>query len=348
MNLRNDIQKNAIKQALSNNYATISIPVRVGKTFIGLSIASQFNKVLVSYPNQSIFNSWIQDSKKFNISVDNIIFTTHVSLNKYDLKSFNCILIDEIHDLSINQWKFIEGNMPIRMYGLTATPPNKGEKKVFLDKYCPISYERSLDETTGILQKDYTITVHLLEPSSEKNIPLKSGKFWSEKAKIGFWEGKYTMSRNFQDMLRLIQSIQNSKTKLDYVKELSSKLDRCLIFLETQKQCEELGYSTYHSNHGLSEENLKLFQEGTVSHLTCVKQLSAGIQFNSLSKAIILHAYASNSRFHQRLGRVLSLVNNDEIQAEVHLICLKGTRDEQWVKQALSEFNSNKIIWKTV
>lgn len=345
--MRDIIQAEAVEKGLLGNNCTLILPVRTGKCKIGLEIAKNFTKVLIAYPNNSILESWKNDAIKFNYDASKIIFTTFLSLDKYKLDDFDLVIIDEVQDFSIGCWEYLTGFNIKKLICLTATPPNKGEKKVFLDKYAPITYERSLDETTGVLQKDYTITVHLLEPSNEKNIPLAKGGAWSEKAKIDFWERKYTMSRNFQDMLRLIQSIQNSKTKLDYVKKLSNKLDRCLIFLETQKQCEELGYSTYHSKHGSSEENLQLFQEGKINHLTCVKQLSAGISFKNLNKCIILHAYASNSKFHQKLGRVLNLIDNKDSFAQIHLIVLKGTRDENWAKSSLSYFDSSKIIWKT-
>lgn len=346
--MRDIIQEEAVEKGLLGNNCTLVLPVRTGKCKVGLEIAKSFTKVLIAYPNNSILESWKNDAIKFNYDTSKIIFTTFLSLDKHKLDDFDLVIIDEVQDFSIGCWEYLTGFTIKKLICLTATPPNKGEKKVFLDKYAPIVYERSLDETTGILQKDYTITVHLLEPSNEKNIPLKSGKFWSEKAKIGFWEGKYSISRNFQDMLRLIQSIQNSKTKLDYVKELSSKLDRCIIFLETTSQCDNLPYYSYHSKDKTSEDNLKAFQEGKISHLTCVKQLSAGISFKNLNKCIILHAYASNNKFHQKLGRVLNLIDNKDSFAEIHLIVLKGTRDENWAKSSLSYFDNSKIIWKTV
>jgi len=346
--MRDIIQAEAVEKGLLGNNCTLVLPVRTGKCKVGLEIAKSFTKVLIAYPNNSILESWKNDAIKFNYDTSKIIFTTFLSLDKHKLDDFDLVIIDEVQDFSIGCWEYLTGFTIKKLICLTATPPNKGEKKVFLDKYAPIVYERSLDETTGILQKDYTITVHFLEPSNEKNIPLKSGKFWSEKAKIGFWEGKYSISRNFQDMLRLIQSIQNSKTKLDYVKELSSKLDRCIIFLETTSQCDNLPYYSYHSKDKTSEDNLKAFQEGTVSHLTCVKQLSAGISFKNLNKCIILHTYSSNNKAHQRLGRVLNMIDNSEKVAEIHVICLNNTRDLKWTKEGLSEFDQNKIEWKKV
>ena len=309
--MREIIQKEAIKIALENKSGTLDVAVRSGKTFIGLSIANGFKKVLVSYPNNSIKDSWTSDAKKFEFSLNNITFTTHLSLNKYNLSAFDCIILDEVDQVSEAQWLHIIKSACPRLYGMTGTPANSGIKKKYMEEYCPIIYSVKLDETVGTLQKDYEIIVHLLEPSTKSDIPLASGKFWSEKAKIQFWDNKYKKNNNFMDMLKLIQSIQNSKTKIEYLKQLSTKIDnKCLIFLETIKQCEELEKNelfncSYHSKNKNSEDNLLAFQIGYSKKLFCVKQLSAGITFKNLNECIILHAYASNNKTHQRLARCL-------------------------------------------
>lgn len=346
--MREQIQKEAIKIALENKSGTLDVAVRSGKTFIGLSIANEFEKVLVSYPNNSIKNSWLNDAEKFGFSLKNITFTTHLSLNKHNLHHYSCVILDEIDQMSENQWDYISSLLNlqhVKLYGLTGTPSILGAKKKYMDEYCPIIYSVKLDETVGVLQKDYEIIVHLLEPSTKQDISLKSGKFWSEKAKIQFWENKYNRSHEFMDMLKLIQSIQNSKTKLEYVKQLSNKIDRCLIFLETKQQCKDLGWASYYSGHKGSDINLERFQEGYNNKLTCVKQLSAGITFKSLNEVIILHSYASNNKFHQRMARCLQY---SEDKATIHLICLDFTRDLDWCKKGLSEFDKSKIEWRKI
>ena len=341
--MREQIQSEAVKIALDNKSGTLDVAVRSGKTFIGLSIANEFDKVLVSYPNISIKESWLNDAEKFDKNLTGITFTTHISLDKFNLKDFDAVILDEIHDIALPKWEFIASNPPKRLYGLSGTVPNNGLKRQYINKYCPIIYSVKLDETVGVLQKDYEIIVHLLEPSTKQDIPLKSGKFWSEKAKIAFWDNKYNSSHDFMNMLQLIQTIQNSKTKMDYVKKLSNKMDRGLIFLETTKQCEDLKELSYHSKDKNSEKNLTLFQQGIINKLSCVKQLSAGITFKDLNECIILHSYASNNKTHQRLARCLQYSKD---VAAIHIIGLKGTRDEQWIRKGIAEFDKTKIKYE--
>ena len=177
MTMREEIQKEAIKIAIENKSGTLDVAVRTGKTYIGLSIANEFDNVLVSYPNNSILQSWQNDAEKFGFSLRNITFTTHLSLNKHDLHKFDCVILDEIDQVSENQWDYISsllGLKWVRLYGLTGTPPINGVKKKYIDEYCPIIYSIKLDKTVGTLQKNYEIIVHLLEPSIKSDILIFS------------------------------------------------------------------------------------------------------------------------------------------------------------------------------
>jgi len=229
MNFREQIQKEATETLLKFDCGTANVAMRLGKTLIGLKIASNFKKVLVSYPIETIKKGWISDAQEFGFDISHVIFTTHLSLSKHDLSQFDCIILDELHDVSINNWNYIALSTYKKLYGLTATPPNRGEKKSYMNMYCPIRYTKSMDETTGITNKDYEIIVHLLEPSDKRDIKLKSGKFWSEKAQIDFYESKYQSTKNFSMMLMLIRAIQNSKTKFEYLKQLTKQIENKCI-----------------------------------------------------------------------------------------------------------------------
>lgn len=340
---RKKVQGEAVSALLNKSRGSIDCSVRLGKTYIGLNVASNFKKVLVSYPSSSIKNSWINDSIKFGIDISHITFSTNVSLNKHKLNDYDCYIADELHTLSEANIQYITEQDPKVFKGLTGTMPSKGYKRDFIDEYCPVVYVKKLDETTGKTSKDYQIIVHLLKASSIKDIPLKSGKYWSEAGKIGFWESKWNTTKNFQNaMLPLIQAIQNSTTKMNYLKKLSSKIDRCLVFVETTKQCDELGIESYHSKNSKSEENLEKFQKGEINKLYTVNQISTGITFDNLDTCIILHSYASEAKSHQKLARVLNLSGNSDL-ATIHILALKDTKDEQWVRKFLKQFDNNKI-----
>ena len=344
MNFREQVQKEASETLLKFDCGTANVAMRLGKTVLGLKIASNFNKVLVSYPIDGIKKGWISDAEEFEFDISNITFTTHLSLTKHDLSQFDCIILDELHDISINNWNYIALSTYKRLYGLTATPPNRGEKKSYMNMYCPVRYTKTMDETTGITNKDYEIIVHLVKPSEKRDIPLKSGKFWSEKAQIDFYTAKYQSTKQFSMMLMLIRAIQNSKTKFEYLKKLAKSLDRGLIFVETIEQCNNLPYPSVHSKNSESEYNLEQFKQGNIPILSSIGQLKAGITFKNLNTCIILHCYSSNNKAIQKIGRALNYVEGEK--ATIHAICLDDTIDVEWCKKGLSQLDQNKITWK--
>ena len=342
--MREIVQSESVEALLKARSGTGNISVRLGKTLIGLRIAEKFQSVLVSYPNLAIRQSWFDDATKFGIDISHITFTTHLSLEKHNPNDFDVVIVDEIDQVSVNQWEYLKEFKKIK--GLTGTPPKRGSEKYgYMASYAPIVYEKKLAETVGKTNKDYEIIIHLLTPSTKKDLPLKSGKFWSESDKINFFDNKYQSSFNFKDMLMLIQSIQYSKTKYEYFKKLAKTLDRALLFLETTKQCDDLPYPSYHSKNPESEENLAAFQAGEENFLSSVGQLKAGISFKNLNKAIILHCYSSNNKTHQRLARTLNLIEGDVDKATIHIICLDKTRDVEWARKGLQEFDQTKIKW---
>ncbi len=341
MNLREKTQKESVEILLKHNFGTANVAMRLGKTVIGLTIASKFKKVIVSYPIETIRDGWLADAKEFEFDISHITFTSHLSLSKHNLNDFDCVILDEIHDISTSNWEYIVNQSPKRLYGLTGTPPNRGEKKQYLNLYCPVIYTKSMDETTGITNKDYEIIVHLINPSEKRDTKLKSGKFWSEKAQIDFYESKYQATKNFQMMLILIRTIQNSKTKFEYFKKLASTINRGLLFVETIEQCDSLPYPSVHSKNKESDFNLEQFKEGKIPILSSIGKLKAGITFKNLNTCIILHCYSSNNKAIQKIGRALNYVEGEK--ATIHIICLNNTIDVSWCKKGLTDLDQSKI-----
>ena len=94
MNLREQVQKESVEELLRYERGTANIAMRLGKTFVGLKIASNFKRVLVSYPIKTIKKGWLSDAKEFGFDISNITFTTHLSLSKYNLIEFDLVIVD--------------------------------------------------------------------------------------------------------------------------------------------------------------------------------------------------------------------------------------------------------------
>ena len=87
-----------------------------------------------------------------------------------------------------------------------------------------------------------------------------------------------------------------------------------------------------------------MFKSGQINKLSCVLQLSEGINIPELRQCIILHAYGNERKASQRIGRCLRLAVDET--AVIHILCYMDTIDEKWVTEALSGFVQSKIEWK--
>jgi superfamily II DNA or RNA helicase len=72
-----------------------------------------------------------------------------------------------------------------------------------------------------------------------------------------------------------------------------------------------------------------------------VLQLNEGVNIPNLKEGIIMHAYGNERKTAQRLGRLLRLNPNDT--STINILCYANTVDENWVAQALEDFDQSKI-----
>jgi superfamily II DNA or RNA helicase len=219
--------------------------------------------------------------------------------------------------------------------------------------YCPIKYTYETDDAVddGILN-DYEIHVHKISLDDRKNFikKLKNGKTFpsSELSDYNYWSERLLLSSPGvgQQMLRVMRmkAMMSYPSKERYAKNLMNRIsDKCIVFANTHDQADKLCDNSYHSSNPKSEINLQNFKDGVINKLSCVLQLSEGVNIPNLKQGIILHAYGNERKATQRIGRMLRL-NPDE-KAIVHILCYTDTVDEQWVSQALEKYDPSKIIY---
>ena len=113
MSKREIIQQEALDMAIKHKRCGLGISMGVGKTLIGLKYIDHFRKdnklrVLVVAPKLSIFESWKDDGTKFDINVDDLEFTTYLSLNKFNPNNYDLVVLDECHSLLPSSNEFLE------------------------------------------------------------------------------------------------------------------------------------------------------------------------------------------------------------------------------------------------
>jgi len=359
---RAEIQAEALSIIKHSKRAGCAISMGVGKTYIGIQHMDWYlkevnsdAKFLIVAPKKSIFNSWFDDIYKFGFAylIDRITITTYLSLNKQP-QNYDVVYLDECHSLlySHDFWLTV---YPNRIVGLTGTPPRfiNSEKGEMVNKFCPIKYRYITDDAVDDkILNDYKITVYPVNLSKLSTFEAKTKtKSWitSEFDNYNYWgkridTASYPKDEQFCRIMRM-QSLMKYPSKESYALKLADTIQgKCLIFCNTQEQADRLCKHSYHSTNPESETNLEMFKNGTIERLSCVLQLSEGVNIPDLRSAIILHAYGNERKSAQRIGRVLRL-NPDQV-ANVYILTYRSTIDEKWVEQALKDFDQDKITYK--
>lgn len=366
MSKRAEIQQEALDVALAQKRCGLGISMGVGKTLIGLKYLSALQeqggyqlKTLVVAPKLSIFDSWYEDAKKFDIDqrvIDNCEFTTYLSINKKDPHKYDVVVLDECHSLLSTHTGFL-GPFTGRILGLTGTPPRFGnsEKGRMVNMYCPVRYKYITDDAVDDkILNDYRIVVHKLALNTRATIPVKLKDrhfFTSEVKSYEYWtqrilEAQSKKQEQIASVMRM-RVMMDFGTKEKYAQYLMREIEeKLIVFCNTQDQSDRLCDHSYHANNPESEENLLAFKDGTIDQLSCVLQLNEGINIPNLKAGIILHAYGNERKASQRIGRLLRL--NPTETSNVHILCYSGTVDERWVAEALRDLDQTKIKYHDV
>jgi superfamily II DNA or RNA helicase len=356
--IRDKIQLESLNEITKYRCSGLNLSVGLGKTKVGLMyIEKTQGDVLIVVPKLDIIKSWTDDAIKFSMEhiIDRCTFVTYRSLLKYDPSSFSTVILEEAHNTKSTHEPFLskfKGNI----LGLTGTPPKKGfgEKGEMMMKYYPIRYSYTTDQSVdNDILNDYRINVYFMPLSKEKNIKvnMKSGKhfFTSERDQYNWITNELDKPLRPKDkMFKTIQRLNLLKqfqTKLKYIKQLLKTIpedEKVLIFSNTIEQAEMLCEHSHHSGRPKDCNNLELFNQGVITRLSAVEQLSEGINIKDLKHVIILHTYSSHSpKQKQKFGRAMRLSKDQT--STTHILCYSDTVDEYWVKDNLKNYNQSKI-----
>jgi len=355
-NLRDNLQKEALSAACRFRRSGLNLSVGFGKTKVGLMYLDKAGgNTLVVVPKLDVIKSWQDDAEKFGYSevIDKCVFTTYLSLTKHNPGDYQNLVMDEAHNAKASHLPFLS-NFEGNILGLTGTPPvwQNSEKGQVMLTYYPIRYAYTTDEAVSAnILNNYNIVVHYLDLDRDPKshyVQLKHKSFYTSEYKAYQAATKKIeisttdKSRMFAHILR-INSLKQFKTKQKYAKKLIKKIseeEKVLIFANTIEQAKSLCKNSHHSKS--KGEDLELFKDGSITRLSCVEQLSEGINIPQLKHAILLHTYSGSSpKAKQKMGRLMRLPTTET--ATIHILCYKDTVDEKWVESNLEKFDKNKI-----
>ena len=352
MNIRDSLQKKAV--SLYHDKCIYYLSPRFGKiktTFL-LCEKNGWNNIRVIAPRKDIFVGWESDAIKFNFK-GNIGFYTSSIINKMPFENIDLIIVDEIHEFSIEQLKSLKKLIGTnKSIALTGTMTNKTLSDIQTILGMKVCFKYTIEEAVedGVLA-DYRLYIHEVELDDVfKYIITKKGSITEKKRFQQLtWlkdklakEGKNTF---FLD-LKIINLLQNSLAKRNKTISLLKEYDeeRILVFCGTTETADKLGIPVYHSKSG-EKELFDAFCNGEGKHLATIKMMQAGITIKPINKGICNYLSGSPEDSAQKLCRFLGMeYDNPNKQSEIHIISSNTTFEKERLKSALMWFDESKIM----
>lgn len=336
------------------------------------------NTLLIVVPRNILKVNWTEEINKWwkNCKL-NITFTTYVSFPKYK-GTWDFVIFDEAHHLSERcREALCDFNIKHSiLLSATVKKELKEElKEVFDDLYYyDITLRKAINNN---ILPDPTVYLLPLELDNKIpneriiNNPKAKGKIiyssWAERwnylkiknnpVHIFCTQSQYVLNLNKKidwfKKKRHIESFRNKWLRLcgDRLKYLSDckiptvlkilkhcNSERTLTFCNNIEQTQKLGEYCINSKNKESLRNLRLFNLGTITHITACNMLNEGCNLVNCRIGIYANLNSSETIIKQRVGRILRHPNPIII-----IPYYKGTREEEIVKKMIEDYNSQLI-----
>ena len=354
MTLRDKRQKEFAEIWMVGKWGILNLCPRFGKIRTTINILKKIktNSVLIAYPDNKIKDSWKDDFEQCKYDDVNVTYTTHLSLHKYQDKSFDIVIIDEIHLLSeaqIEACKTLFENND-RVLGLTGTLSRTTESTLLNELDMPVIATYTIEQaiSEGVIV-DYQITV-IKVPLDDVTINDYKGKKRTEKKQFDSYawvinnlerQGGNTM---FLRLARM-RIIQSSLAKLNMTKRIldAHKDERILVFCGTTKIADSLGIPSHHSK-SKDDEAFAGFTEGEGNHMAVVKIGNTGVTYKPLNRVIINYFDSNGENLAQKINRCMAMeYDTPDKKAHIYIISSDEDVELKWLKKALEFFDKSKI-----
>jgi superfamily II DNA or RNA helicase len=356
MNIREQRQEEFVKAYLeSERRGILLLSLRLGKTRIGIEIIRGIGienpRVLISYPENTIKNSWTTEMELVGYSNPNIIFSSNMSLEKWENEKFDLIIADEAHRLSDRNIESYQKLLETAgaSLGLTGTLEASTKSTLRRRLKWPLVASYSTEEAIkdGIIA-DYRVNIVTVPLDNKRFIQYKK-KRRTEKQQFNAYsfiidklnkQGKDTMHLSLARM----RILQNSIARMESTRKLIKKFEgeRILVFCGLVKIAEQLGIPVHHSK---SEEDLLTpFMNGEGTSIAVIKIGGAGVTYKPLNKVIINYVDSNSENLQQKIGRAMNLEFEGQC-CEVWIVSSNENVELNWLRKALKPFDPLKINW---
>jgi superfamily II DNA or RNA helicase len=141
--------------------------------------------------------------------------------------------------------------------------------------------------------------------------------------------------------------IYNSESKLNVAQKLLEKYEgeRCIIFTKRTDIADRVTSKTYHSKNR-DKEALQDFIDGVINHIGVAEAVNVGVTLPKVKHCIVQQYDSNPENLVQKINRITTFEHdNPDKMADVNIVYLAGTQDEEWLRTALSFFDPKKITY---
>lgn len=364
-------QKEALDAAREHPRPLVVLATGVGKSKVAIDRAKEVvainpdARIILSVPTQKLRDeNWHEEFIKWGageIWDKNLVTRAcYVSMNKLKGEHFDLQIGDEIHNITEANSEFYENNTVDQVIGLTATlPEDKDKKKILKELGFEVVYRITLDEAVDLgLVSPYEIVVIEVEPdntdkyikagSKDKPFCQTEKKYYdylsSQIRRLMFSnrpQDKKILQFKILDRMRFIYNMKAKTSAAQWLlKNIIPKDERTLIFSGGIDQAELLAKHTFHSKSP-DDSGLEKFKKRKINQLACVMALNEGANIEEVHNALVVQVNSKELSLVQRIGRIIRF--RDGHLGKVYIIGALGTKDMDWIKNALEGFDKSRI-----
>ena len=357
---KSELQKNIVDGIPYMPHGRLILAPRVGKTKIAIDIIKRDKPETILWVTPSAelaekdipaeFRTW-----KAEEYLKNLTTTTWMSLHKVKGK-FDIIILDEEQFLTENNAvNLLDGSLSGHILSMTGVETRHQDKQsIYTALGLKVLYRLSVNSAVEIgLLSNYQVKVIDIEMNRTDKV-IKGGNkqnpFMTTEFANYQYLNKITQQSIFQgrkdSQFRILarrRAIINSLSKDRVTKWLWNNLKgRKLFFCASIEQANSITDKTYHSK----TDNIQLqkFISGEIDEICMVNAGGTGFTYKSIDHLVVVQADSDkNGLTVQKICR--TLLAQKDYQAQIWILNLSGTQDENWVNSALSKLNKEKIEW---
>lgn len=353
------IQQEIVDSLPTPSHGILKLAPRVGKTKIGIDIIKKEKpkRILWVTPNAKLrdidipaeFIQW--KAKTYLIKTDIICYASLAGhKGKYDK-----VYLDEYQDLTeSNSAPLFNGNITYNsILAFSGTHPKHVEKlELYRRLKLNVLHEINIDEAVdkGLIAPYKIEVVECVLDQKDKYIKAGSKDkpfyqteqsqydYLSKMIRIKMFSGQPVPKFFYLNRMRFIY---NLKSKSEFAKKFISGLKgRSLIFTGSIAQAEELCKYTYHSKK--DDSDYVKFRDGKIDKLAMVNAGGVGHTYRNVDNLIIVQVNSDKKGdATQKIAR--SLVLQAGYIANIYILCVRGTVDEDWKDRVLEGFNPDNV-----